>query len=112
MISWHSTRRRSCLQTTKIFGLPGSQTVKTSPPAPDSCPRHGQLFKKALFWDKLYVPEGYEPKFDFPLSPSSARLTHVADRLWMQEIEFTDSEFTWAIPFDTPKKAPSGEPNG
>ncbi|MBI2928674.1 MAG: hypothetical protein HYY24_23675 [Verrucomicrobia bacterium] len=51
----------------------------------------------------LYVPDGYSPKFDFPLSPASARLTHVEDRVWMQEIEFRESELEWAIPFEGPK---------
>ncbi len=52
----------------------------------------------------LYVPEGYSPKFDFPLSPASARLTHVEDRLWMQEIEFRATELEWSIPFDGPNR--------
>lgn len=48
----------------------------------------------------IYLPAGYSPKFEFPLSPASARLTHVEDRLWMQEIEFRAAEVEWAIPFD------------
>jgi hypothetical protein len=48
----------------------------------------------------IYVPEGYAPRFDFPLSPESARLTHVEGRLWMQELDFAENEITWAIPFE------------
>lgn len=61
------------------------------------------LHCKAFF----YLPEGYYPKFDFPLSPTSARLTHVGNRVWMQEIKFRDKEFVWSIPFEAPKK-PAG----
>jgi alpha-galactosidase len=63
---------------------------------------------KAFF----YLPPGYYPKFDFPMSPASARLTHVEGPLWMQEIEFTDREFSWTIPFETPKKTAPNEPSG
>ncbi len=48
----------------------------------------------------LLVPEGYSPKFDFPLSPASARLTHVEGPLWMQEIEFETRECSASIPFN------------
>jgi len=58
------------------------------------------LAGKAFF----YLPPGYYPKFDFPLSPASARLTHVDGPLWMQEIQFTGQEFSWTIPFETPKE--------
>ena len=60
----------------------------------------------------FYLPPGYYPKFDFPLSPASARLTHVDGPLWMQEIQFTDREFSWTIPFETPKKPAPNEPSG
>jgi hypothetical protein len=66
------------------------------------------LAGKAFF----YLPPGYYPKFDFPLSPASARLTHLDGPLWMQEIEFTDREFSWTIPFETPKKPAPNEPSG
>lgn len=46
------------------------------------------------------VPEGWSPKFDFPLSASSARLTRVEGPLWMQEIEFRAAEEAWSIPFE------------
>jgi len=46
------------------------------------------------------VPAGYQPKFDFPLSPGSARLTHVEGPIWMQELEFAEREVTWSVPFD------------
>jgi hypothetical protein len=58
------------------------------------------------------VPEGYAPKFEFPLSPASARLTHVAGPLWMQEIEFVAREVTWSIPFETPRPPEKKEPTG
>ena len=58
----------------------------------------------------FHVPEGYDPRFDFPLAPKSARLTHVAGRIWMQEIEFTEKEFAWTIPFETPKLPAGKEP--
>ena len=48
----------------------------------------------------LLVPEGFAPKFEFPLGPDSARLTHVEGPLWMQEIEFTEREHSWRIPFE------------
>jgi hypothetical protein len=48
----------------------------------------------------LYVPPGYQPHFDFPLADTSARLTHVSDCIWMQEIVFADAEYAWKIPFD------------
>jgi hypothetical protein len=51
----------------------------------------------------LLVPEGYSPRFDFPLSPESARLTHVDDRVWMQEVAFRATEEAWSIPFETPR---------
>jgi len=60
----------------------------------------------------FYLPPGCLPKFDFPLSPAAARLTHVDGPLWMQEIEFTDREFSWTIPFETPKKPAPKEPTG
>jgi hypothetical protein len=60
----------------------------------------------------LYVPEGYAPSFEFPLSPASARLTHVEGKLWMQEVQFTDNELAWSIPFETPRKPEAKEPNG
>ncbi len=58
------------------------------------------LLGKAFF----LVPEGYSPRFDFPLSPESARLTHVEGQVWMQEVEFTGGDFEWAIPFDVPEE--------
>jgi hypothetical protein len=61
---------------------------------------------KAFF----YLPEGYTPKFDFPLSPASARLTHVQGPIWMQEITFTNADFEWTIPFEPPKAPVEKEP--
>jgi Melibiase len=59
------------------------------------------------------VPEGYAPKFEFPLTPNSARITHVAGNLWAQEIEFRKKNFAWTIPFEkvAPPPAPKAEPN-
>lgn len=54
------------------------------------------LHSKAFF----YLPAGFAPKFEFPLSPRSARLTHVSGNLWMQEIEFNESSYTWSLPFE------------
>lgn len=56
------------------------------------------------------LPEGYTPKFEFPLSPASARLTHVGDRVWMQELEFDAADLAWTIPFEPPKPAAGREP--
>jgi len=47
----------------------------------------------------VHVPDGYAPRFDFPLSEASARLTHVEGPVWMQEIEFTERDCAWSIPF-------------
>ncbi|MEK7674457.1 MAG: glycoside hydrolase family 36 protein [Verrucomicrobiota bacterium] len=63
---------------------------------------------KAFF----YLPEGYYPKFDFPLSSNSARLTHVEGPIWVQEFQFAHDDFTWSIPIEAPKKPPGKEPNG
>lgn len=46
------------------------------------------------------VPEGWEPRFDFPLSSASARLTRVGGLLWMQELTFREAEVRWSIPFE------------
>jgi hypothetical protein len=58
------------------------------------------------------IPPGYTPKFEFPLGPDSARLTHVADQLWMQEVEFTERDFSWTIPFEAPRAPDRKEPTG
>jgi hypothetical protein len=63
---------------------------------------------KAFF----YLPEGWFPKFDFPLSPSSARLTHLEGPVWMQELDFTNEELAWSLPFEPPKPPPGKEPTG
>ena len=65
---------------------------------------HGKAFFR--------IPAGYTPKFQFPLSPDSARLTHVAEELWMQEIEFTARDFSWRIPFEAPRAPERKEPTG
>jgi hypothetical protein len=57
------------------------------------------------------VPEGYAPRFEFPLGPASARLTHVEGPLWMQEFAFAEPEHRWSIPFEVPKPPPPKEPN-
>jgi hypothetical protein len=58
------------------------------------------------------IPAGYTPRFQFPLDPESARLTHVADELWMQEIEFTERDYSWSIPFEAPRAPERKEPTG
>jgi len=58
------------------------------------------------------LPAGYQPRFDFPLSPESARLTHVEGPVWMQEIEFAEPEVRWTIPFTAPAPPPQKEPTG
>ncbi len=63
---------------------------------------------KAFF----HLPEGWFPKFEFPLSPASARLTHVEGPIWMQEFTFTGPDFTWTIPFEAPQPPPTREPTG
>jgi hypothetical protein len=59
-----------------------------------------------------FVPESFNPRFDFPLSPESARLTHLEGNVWMQEIDFAQKEISWRIPFELPKKPEPKEPNG
>jgi len=63
------------------------------------CQRAPGLMGKAF----LYVPPGYEPHFDFPLGETSARLTHVSNRIWMQEVTFSEPQYAWKIPFDKVK---------
>ena len=58
------------------------------------------------------IPPGYAPKFQFPLGPDSARLTHVAGDLWMQEFEFTERDLSWRIPFEPPPAPERKEPTG
>jgi hypothetical protein len=58
------------------------------------------------------IPAGYAPKFQFPLGAESARLTHVAEELWMQEIEFTERGYSWSIPFEAPRAPERKEPTG
>ena len=58
------------------------------------------------------VPDGYTPKFEFPLTRNSARLTHVAGNLWMQEIDFRERDYEWAIPFEKIAPPTIKEPNG
>jgi hypothetical protein len=65
------------------------------------------LHSKAFF----LVPTGFTPKFEFPLSPNSARLTHVAGNVWMQEIEFAARDYDWKIPFERVKPPTVKEPN-
>lgn len=60
----------------------------------------------------FHLPAGWYPKFDFPLSPTSARLTHVGGSLWMQEISFEKADFSWTLPFEPPKPPPVKEPTG
>ncbi len=48
----------------------------------------------------VYVPEGWQPHFDFPLAPTSAKLTNIGGRLWAQEVTLPDGRCTWSIPFD------------
>lgn len=60
----------------------------------------------------ILVPQGYSPKFDFPLSPASARLTHVEGPLWMQELEFERAGCSTVVPFEAPKRAQVVEPTG
>jgi hypothetical protein len=55
----------------------------------------------------LYVPAGHAPHFDFPLAETSARLTHVKGRLWMQEIFFAGADCDWSIPFEAAATQPA-----
>jgi hypothetical protein len=48
----------------------------------------------------MYVPDAWRPVFEFPLSPRSARLTHVAGPLWMHEVRFDGSRVAWSLPFE------------
>ena len=60
----------------------------------------------------LYLPEGYSPRFEFPLSPASARLTHLDGPIWMQELTFTAPDLEWTIPFSVPQPPQAKEPTG
>ena len=52
----------------------------------------------------MYVPQGWTPKFDFPLRVESAHLTHIDGPLWAHEIEFGDApDVSWSIPFSQSK---------
>jgi hypothetical protein len=53
---------------------------------------NGQLF--------VYIPKGFSPHFDFPLTEKSAALTHINGPVWAHEINFTNATQTWQIPFD------------
>lgn len=57
------------------------------------------------------VPDGFTPKFEFPLSPQSARLTHVSGQVWMHEVEFAERDYTWQIPFERVPLKIVKEPN-
>ena len=58
------------------------------------------------------IPTGYTPKFQFPLGTESARLTHIGGDLWMQELEFTERDLSWSIPFEAPRPPERKEPTG
>jgi hypothetical protein len=58
------------------------------------------------------LPDGCSPRFEFPLSPASAQLTHLDGRLWMHEFQFAERDYAWSIPFDTPKPPAPKEPTG
>jgi hypothetical protein len=51
----------------------------------------------------LFVPTGWEPKFDFPLVATSAHLTHVAGNIWAYEMQFDADDRAWSIPFQRSK---------
>jgi len=50
----------------------------------------------------VYVPPGWRPHFEFPLSAASARLTNLGRDLWAYEVEFTADACAWSVPFDSP----------
>ncbi len=58
------------------------------------------------------IPASYAPKFQFPLGAESARLTHIGGELWMQELEFTERDLSWSIPFEAPRAPERKEPTG
>ena len=58
------------------------------------------------------IPAGYTPRFQFPLGTESARLTHIGGDLWMQELEFTERDLSWSIPFEAPSPPERKEPTG
>jgi hypothetical protein len=47
----------------------------------------------------VFIPPGFSPRFEFPLNPASASLTHLGGDVWMKELEFRQAEVEWAIPF-------------
>jgi hypothetical protein len=47
----------------------------------------------------LYLPPGYSPRFDFPLGPASANLTHLGSGVWAKELSFRENDVAWSVPF-------------
>ena len=47
----------------------------------------------------VYVPKSFQPKFDFPLRNSSAKLTHIDGPLWARELSFNGDQLDWSVPF-------------
>ncbi|MBN2292015.1 MAG: discoidin domain-containing protein [Pirellulales bacterium] len=63
----------------------------------------------------FYLPAGYKPRIDFPLSENSARLTQLEAQLWMREIVFDRAEYDCSMQFVVDpalkqKAAPAPEP--
>ncbi len=54
----------------------------------------------------IYIPPGYIPHFDFPLTESSAQLTRITERVWAHEFQFGQRRYTWTIPFDRQTSKP------
>src|SRR5207249_4288648 len=51
----------------------------------------------------IYIPTNHTARFEFPLKPASAQLTHLAGRVWEHEIQFQKARQAWTIPFDKVK---------
>ena len=47
----------------------------------------------------LYVPDGYRPLLDSPRNQGSARFSQAGRNLWVQEVQFKQSQLDWTIPF-------------
>jgi hypothetical protein len=53
----------------------------------------------------LYVPDGYRPLPDSPRNQGSVRLSQAGRNLWVQEVQFKQSQLAWTIQF-----APANRP--
>lgn len=113
IVSLRRVRDRPQLIGTDMHVLQGYHELKSLQWDEATTTLSGRFHRMAGVQSRAFflVPAGYTPKFEFPLSPASARLTHVADRLWSQEITFDQADHEWRIPFERVPLATAKEPN-